>query len=363
MTLSDIAAIRLKHQQITGEQVSSPEAVLSHLGAAQAQDYRMVKWAIGLRIPGSTLQSIEQAIAEGRIIRSHLLRPTWHFVSADDYRWILKLTAPRIEVAMRHRHKHLGLTPKRIAKSHRVMEDVLSNDECLLRKELVARLEDAGFENKDNLASHLLLRAEIDGIICSGPTKDKYHTYTLMDKQVPDTPTPDKDEMLERLARRYFNSHGPATLNDFKWWSGLTKTSARKAIQMIEHDFESIEIDSETFWFPGTLSDFSAPVKAFLLPAFDEYLVSYKSRYRIIPDDIHRKKAISNNGIFRPVILVNGKIKGLWKWILGDETIHIQARYFNQPNTDEKALVEGAAQSLADFMEKELNISHDPEPG
>lgn len=171
MKFDDIAKIRLINQHVGKTQFSSPATLVHHMGALQAQDYNMAKWAMGIRLPGSTLQTIEKAIADGEIIRTHLLRPTWHFIAAHDLRWMLELTAPRIKIAMRTRHKFLGLTEKAITRSNNIIAEALSGGKQLPRKKLVHELEQAGFKNTDNRASHLLLRAELDGVICSGATK------------------------------------------------------------------------------------------------------------------------------------------------------------------------------------------------
>lgn len=231
MTYSDIAIARFVNQYLSKKApATTPKELLGRMGPMQAQDYQMAKWAIGIRLPGSTKETIEKAIRNGEIIRTHLLRPTWHFVAADDLRWMLDLTSPRIKVTMRSRHKSLGLTDEIIAKSNRVIEKALTENP-LTRNELVAELEASGFENKDNLASHLLLCAELEGIICSGPSKDDAYTYALLEERVPKSKSLSREEALYNLACIYFRSHGPATLEDFCWWSGLTKTGAREALE------------------------------------------------------------------------------------------------------------------------------------
>lgn len=355
---NSISRHRIVNQQVQHSSFTTPQELLGWMGAMQAQDYRMVKWALGIRLPGATKAMIEKAIEDGEIIRTHLLRPTWHFVAADDLRWLLKLTAPRIKVAIRSRHKQLGITDEVISQSNAVIADALGSGDHLTRRALVDELEEAGFENKDNLASHLLLRAELDGIICSGASKGKNHTYALMEDRVPETETINKEEAQAKLARIYFRSHGPATLEDFTWWSGLTKTSARKGLEMVKEDFISEEFDAQTYWFAEDTP--AAPLKksAFLLPAYDEFLISYRNRSMVIPDDENRKRAISNNGIFRPVILVNGQIVGIWKRSVKKDQVIIETEFFETPSDDTTTMVEEAAGAFTRFLGRELQITH-----
>ncbi len=357
MKTQDIIAHRLHNQHLSQSSLKKPEELVRWMGALQAQDYRMVQWAIGARVDDLTQENIEQAIADGHIIRTHLLRPTWHLVAATDLRWILKLTAPRIRVALRHRHKFLGLTDDLVTKSNSVIEDALAGNNYLLRNELVAKLEEAGFENKDNMASHLLLHAELDGIICSGPSKGQHYTYALFEERVPKTEAVTQNKALERLACIYFKSHGPATLNDFAWWSGLTKTSARKAIEMASIGLTSKEIGSQKHYWPAdSASPESEAESVYLLPAYDEFLISYKDRDSIIPDDDNRKKTISNNGIFRPVIVVDRQVKGIWKRTKKEETVEVEINFFAPPTKKVQTKVEAVAEKFAAFVDKKLHI-------
>lgn len=355
MTLSDVSSNRLNNQHIVNPSNLSVQKLVHRMGALQAQSYKWVKWAVGIRLPGSTLDTVEKAIAEGDIIRTHLLRPTWHVVSADDLRWMLKLTAPRVKIAMRSRHKQLELTDEVIAETNKIIEKELKENDYLTRKELVRRFEEAGFKNENNLASHILLRAELDGVMCSGPTEGKHHTYALFEKRVPQTRPLTKEESLQRLTTLYFTSHGPATLDDFVWWSGLTKTAARKAIEMIEPGFEKEEIDEKIVWFKPD-HHISSPAQAYLLPAYDEFIVGYTDRSAVLSDDNH-KKVISMNGIFKPVIVIDGKVAGIWKRKISERSLKVEAEFFNSTDKKSNRLTEQAAECFAKFLDKELQLT------
>jgi hypothetical protein len=352
-----IAKTRLENQQIAASKFSSPVDLVSWMGAMQAQDYNMVKWAIGLRLQHSNLENIEKSIKRGEIIRTHLLRPTWHFVTADNLLWLIELTAPQLHSTSRSRHKELGLTTKVISKSNKIIREALEGGQHLTRKELNPLLETAGFRNENNLFAHLLFLAELDGLICSGPSKGNQHTYALLEERIPAAPKLSRDTAFEKLARTYFSSHGPATFEDFIWWSGLPVKDARNAMEMIGNDFISEKIGSQTYWFLGSLSALNKRNTVHLLPAFDEFLISYKNRsVSITATD--QQKTISNNGIFRPVIVVNGEVAGIWKRTVKPVKVVIETLFFKAPAKKVKEHTEEAARKFALFLEKEPEIRY-----
>ena len=358
MNLTDISNIRLITQQIAGTKFKSPKEIVSWMGAMQAQDYRMAKWGIGLRTPKATEKIVEDAINKGEIIRTHLLRPTWHFLSSDDIYWMLELTAPRLKVFQRSREKQIGLTEKIFTKSNLVIEKVLRDGKHLTRAELLAELGKAKIATDNFKSSHILFRAEIEGIICSGITKTKQTTYALLSERVLENKKLNKDEALSKLAKKYFESHCPATLQDFIWWSGLTVSDAKLAFEMIKSDFISEKIESQTYLFPNS---FSIPKKfkeaVYLLPAFDEFLISYKVRTAAIAFENHRH-AFSNNGIFWPTIVINGQVRGIWKRIIKKDKIVMETNFFERPDENINVLVEKAAERLSYFLNHKTGIIH-----
>jgi hypothetical protein len=358
MQHTDIAKIRLVNQQIAAGKFVSPADLVGWMGAMQAQDYNMVKWAIGLRLPGSGLEKIEETIERGEIIRTHLLRPTWHFVAADDLRWLIELTAPQLKSASRSRHKELGLNGKVVSKSNKILREALEGGQHLTRKELNPLLEAAGFRNENNLFAHLLFLAELDGLICSGPSKANQHTYALLEERIPAETKINREAALEKLARTYFSSHGPATLEDFIWWSGLPVKDARNTLEMIRNDFISEEVGPQTYWFSENSSFFKNEKDTVqLLPAFDEFIISYKNRGASIAAT-EQRKAISNNGIFRPVIVVNGEVAGIWKRTAKPTKVVIETTFFKKPTKKIRKQTEEAAKQFALFLAKEPEIRY-----
>jgi len=350
MKMNEIALLRLANQQIVGSKPKTEKEVVSWLGAVQAQDFPMSKWAVGIRLPGSTEKSVEAAIDSGEIIRTHVLRPTWHFVASEDIYWMLELSAPQIKTASRSRDNELELTEEVFLRCNKLLENWLRDGNFLSREELIKLLAYAGFENDNNRAWHILMRAEIDGIICSGPTKAGKPTYALLTERVPEKKLLQREEAATELARRYFTSHGPATIMDFAWWSGLPVKECRQAIEAIKTDFVAEIVDGETFWFHPTDSISNREnEKIYLLPAYDEFIISYKNRTATLTFENHLK-AVSSNGVFRPVIVYKGHVIGIWKRTFKAGKVILKTEYFGSPAKTIQKKVEKQFEKYAQFL-------------
>lgn len=352
MDFKNIARIRLASQQIVATKCRTAKEVVAWMGAMQAQDYNMAKWAIGLRLPASTDEIIQEAINNGEVLRTHILRPTWHFVSAEDIYWMLELTAPRMKTLQRGRQKELGLTQRILAKSNSIIAKALSGGKHLSREELMALLEKSGIDTGNQKSYHLMHTAELNGIVCSGKINEKKQTYALLEERVQKTKSLTREEALARLAQKYFTSHCPATLQDFTWWSGLSAIDARHALEMVKNNFISETIGAQTYWLTNS---FSIPetnkTSVYLLPAYDEFIISYKDRSAVLPLE-HNRKAVSNNGLFRPVILVNGKVTGLWKRTFVKDTVIVEAQFFEKTGKTISGAVEKESIKLGRFLGK-----------
>jgi len=227
----DITRTRLRNQRLSGGRFQTPQDVVRWLGAVQAQDYGGAKWALGLRMQRARDADIEAAFSDGRILRTHVMRPTWHFVAPEDIRWMLALTAPRVSAAMAPYNRRLELDATVFRRSQRAMVRALRGGRQLTRQELKVVLVQAGVhaDGVQRLA-HIVMQAELDAVICSGPRRGKQFTYALLDERVPMVRVRSRDDSLTELARRYFTSHGPAQLHDFAWWSGLSIADARAGL-------------------------------------------------------------------------------------------------------------------------------------
>ncbi len=330
---------------------------MAWMGAMQAQDFAMARWAVGVRLPGCTDEEVQRALAEARIIRTHLLRPTWHIVSSGDLRWMLALTGPRIKASLRSRHRDLGISAEVIRRSHAVIEKTIRDGKHCTREKIIARLEKARIPTDENRAAHLLLLAELDGLVCSGPTLRGKPTWALLDERVaPGTPW-SRDEALEALARRYFTSRCPATLEDFCWWSGLTAADASRAAAMLGGEFRAELFDSRTYLLPKTFAaPKSAEERVYLLPAYDEYTISYRDRSAAVPTT-QTSAAVSRNGIFYPLVVKDGRAVGTWKRTRKDGAVEVRVELFGRAEKGLPAKLEKARRHYAGFLQVPVRLA------
>ena len=356
MTLSDVSIMRLHNQQVVDGKFGKPAELVSWMGAMQAQEYSMAKWAVGIRLPRATDKAVQNAIDKGQIIRTHVLRPTWHLVAARDVAWMLDLTAPHIMASLKSRHRELELTPAIFKKCFAIFSKALMNGEHLTREELIAKLEQRKITTLEQRGAHVLLYAELNKLICSGPTRGNKNTYCLFENRVPPGRKIPRNEAITLLMSRYFQSHGPATLQDFIWWSGLPVADVKRGLEIMGTQLQSEMIDSKTFWFKDKFSEKREKDSVFLLPAFDEFIISYKDRSACLPIGHHRS-TISINGIFRPVILINGRVTGVWKKSVKKGKLTVELEFFPKEKAHKNSAIRGllraASENVVSFFQKE----------
>lgn len=354
-----IAHQRLHNQHIATASFEKPADVVQWMGAVQAQEYLGALWAVGLRTRQASAVDVEQAMADGVIIRTHPMRDTWHFVAAEDIHWLLTLMAPGRIARNAPWYRRLELDNATIAASHTAFRKTLQGGKSLTRRELTAALEQAGISTRELRLTFLLARAEIEGVICSGPRRGKQFTYRLLDELVPVYKPLQRDEALAELARRYFTSHGPATLQDFVWWSGLKVADARAGLETVKSHFTHEIIDGQTYWFsPSTPPAQDLAERAYLLPSYDEYTVSYKDRSAVF-DTAHTSKLGSRaNILFNHIIVLNGRVVGLWAREMQKDTVVITPKLFIPLNQAEKdAIAAPAARYGAFFGTKSVDLA------
>ncbi|RAK02359.1 winged helix DNA-binding protein [Larkinella arboricola] len=351
MTLSDITRYRLYNQQLTQTGFQTPAEVVSWFGAVQAQDHPASKWALGNRLPGSTDADMEQALTNRTIIRTWPMRGTLHFVAAADIHWLLNLIHPRSKATYANHLRRLELNETIIAKSHEVITKALEGGKQLKRSELKLAMEQAGIPTHDNRLGILWGQASFDRLICHGTRCGSEFTFVLLDEWVPRTKSLTRDEALAELTRRYFTSHGPATLADFSWWSSLTLTEARAGIELIKADFMSKTVEGQTYWMPSSLPDLSpAETTAFLLPVYDEYLVAYKDRSAPLDGLDLAQVAKAGNGIFSPVIVVDGRVVGTWNRKLQKNELQLETHLFTSLSDAQQQALYNATERYRRFL-------------
>jgi hypothetical protein len=327
-----IARRRLSAQHLTGNApappaFTNPAQAVAWLGAVQAQDYPAGLWGVGLRVPGATEADVESAISGRAIIRTWPMRGTLHFVASADVRWMLKLLTPRVIARSAGRYRQLELDDAVFARCQACIVGALQGGKRLTRPEIYQLLERAGVATTGSRGLHILGHLAQQGLICFGPREGGQPTFALLEEWVPPAGMLKGEEAVAQLARRYFTGHGPATLADFSWWSGLTMTEAKAGLRSVEFHLVGETVDGQTYWFsPDELPAESALPTAHLLPVYDEYTVAYQDRSAVL-DPAYTRQA--GNGIFSPCILVNGQVIGTWKRTFRKDKVHIQTSLFS----------------------------------
>lgn len=345
-----ITDIRILSHQLTNPLFERVKDLVRWMGAIQAQDYSMSKWAIAIRLKQATMQDVDDALQRGDILRTHVMRPTWHYVASEDIRWMIDLTGERVKKAYTAYASRLAINEDQYSKCAGKLEKMLEGNNHLTKQEIGEALQKAGVSDDIAQANSFIHRAEALGMICSGIDKDKKTTYALLEERVPPTKPLHKEEALALLATRYFSSHSPASLEDFAWWSGLPVTEARQAIRLIEPELIKERFAAEELFVHQSCSN-SKPVDRIVrfLPPYDEYLISYKNRTAVL-DLKHHSKAFNNFGIFYPVVMYNGQVVGNWKKVTAKGKIKIETSFFEKSTKIDKKLLKEAEEHYLSYL-------------
>ena len=344
----DVISRRLARQRLLGAPFRTPAEAVASLGAVQSQDYPAAKWAVGQRVRGATDASVEAAFNRGEVVRVHALRPTWHFVAPADLRWIQALTGPRVQRILAVYDRQLGLDGKTLARAHRIVERSLRDRAYKTRGELAAALKAGGMEATGQTLARIMGHAELTALVCSGPQRGRHATYALVDERVPPAKVLHRDEALAELTRRYFSSHGPATVRDFVWWSGLTVKDTRAGLAMI--GAESEQVDGLTLWHvPARGKVPPVAGSAHLLPNYDEYVVAYKDRQFVMPSTFKTMVAEQRADIFANLLMADGRLAGAWRRDVTDTHVKVSVSLHRPVTRITRRAVDAAAQALAEF--------------
>jgi hypothetical protein len=356
----DIAQHRLYQQRLTANQFEKPAEVVGWLVAVQAQDYFGAKWALGLRLRDTHDADLDRAFNAGAIFRTHVLRPTWHFVTPADIRWLLALTAPRVHAANATMYRKLELDSPTLKRGHKALTKALQGGQHLTREELSEVLEKASITAATGQRlAYLVMHAELEGLICSGPRRGKQFTYALLEERVPPVAALKRDEALAELSRRYFVSHGPATVQDFAKWSGLTAADAKRGLEMAGLQLQHKALNGEDYWFSSSASPINAKratLTAYLLSVYDEYLIGYADRSMIAAPEIAAKLFTMGNAL-TAVVVVDGQIVGTWKRTLEKKAVVITIDYWSHLTKAQLRAVAAATQRYGEFLEKPVVLA------
>lgn len=337
---------RMLGQMVACSDASEPADVLSELIAMQSQLYAMGKWAIGLRCPGSTEKQIDKLFDSGEILRTHVMRPTWHFVRPRDIKWLQRLTSPRVHQANAYINRKLGLTSEHLVKTSDIIVKALEGQQHLTRPELQKVLAKKKIEAEGSVLAFYVMHAELEGLICSGPRRGKQFTYALIDERAPSAMELDIDGALAEFTLRYFRSRGPATIADFTTWSGLTVKQANQGIASLPSEYESIDVDGATYYFlPRSIPKLTTQDQTYLMPDYDEYGMSYKDRSALTSK--HYEKVVHSP--FSHWLVVDGKIEGTWERVESKKQISVDVMPFGKLTRTQRDAVDRAVARYVEF--------------
>lgn len=350
--IGEIAARRLVSQQLLGPKSERPADVVKRLVAVQAQDFSRAKWALGLRMKAATDAMVERAFDRGTLLRTHVLRPTWHFVTPADIRWLLHLSAPRVHAINAPRCRRLGLEPATFRRSNAVLARELEGGRHLTRDELRRALQRAGIPTDfEQRMAYVMMHAELEGLVVSGPRRGKQFTYALLDERAPRSRTLDRGDALVELARRYFTSRGPATVQDFAKWSGLTVADAQVGLEGARPRLAHQLLERKTYWFSparrgGMLPE--SPV-VHLLSIYDEYVSSYRDKSAMI-DRRGAARLVAKGAALGYIIVVAGRIVGTWSRRVERGALCLETELFARLSQAEQQPLDAAIHQYSAFL-------------
>ena len=348
-----IVSRRLDASGLTGPRFASPEAVVGWFGAVQSQDVPGSMWGVGQRMGPATVEAdVQAAIDAGRILRTHTMRPTWHYVLPADIRWILKLTSPRVQQLRGTYYRKRELDAATLARGADIIARALEGGRHLTKRDLTAELDRAGYPTADLRDAFTISFAELEGVICSGPRPGKQHTYALLEEWVPPGPVRERDEALAELARRYFQSHGPAEARDFAWWSGLTIADAKAGLALLGNDVSCETIDgTDWWWVPGAGGEVrSLPSPTIqLLPNFDEYLVSYRDHDVAFDISLLGTRRLYDVFYFH-VIVRDGLLIGGWRRSVDKRAAVVRPDLLVELSGEDRAALDRAVEAYGRFL-------------
>ena len=357
MPTDPISARRLRNQRITRTGLAAAADVVDWLGAVQAQEYEAATWALALRMAGKPVRrDLEDAFEAGLILRTHVMRPTWHFVTQDAIRWMLELTGPCVQRRMAPYNRQLELDSRTMTRATKIFERALRDGQFLTRTELGERLRRAGLDASGMRLAHIAMHAEQEGVICSGPRRGKQFTYGLIAERAPGARRMGRDDSLAELARRFLRSHGPATIRDFVWWSGLPTADARRGFEACRASRETV--DGLTYWSVGSRTPGSSrEAAAHLLPIYDEYLVAYRDRIAVPHAPSGIASPTGQFVTFQHAAVIDGHVAGTWRTFRGARQVTVTVTPLRRLNRSERHALVSAAERYERYLEVEVALA------
>jgi len=355
----DLAHWRMHNLRLSGTRPSAADDVVRWLGAVQSQEYGPAKWAVGQRTDGTSDAAMDQAFADGTILRTHVLRPTWHFVTPADIGWLLELTAPRVHALNAYYYRQNGLDDTVFRQCHTLLENALRDGTQLTRTEVQARLGAAGIAADGLRLGLILMNAELNGIICSGALKGRQHTYALLDERVPLAKNLSRDEALAELTSRYFTSHGPASTKDFQSWASLTAATVKQGLDIVGSQLTCRVVDEVTYWYAASAADPPPRPPAptvHLVQGYDEYLMGYTQTKFLLNASGAASWQPRDRPVFIHAVLLDSQLAGHWKRTITADTVVVEAALYAPFDRAQTRALQAAAAQHGEFLGRSATV-------
>jgi hypothetical protein len=357
MDWRNIAWWRMHNLGLNSEPFDSPEGVVRWLGAVQAQEFEPAKWSVAQRTLNVDEAEMDRLVDEGLILRTHLLRPTWHFAHPEDIHLLLQVTGPRVQVSNGSVYRNYGLDEVVFDRCNKVIVEALGGGNHLTRKELGEILSQHGIDTSGPRLAGIMMNAELEAVICSGELRGKQQTYALLEERVPNALQYDPDEALVEVIRRYFASHGPATVQDCRAWGSMKIADIRRGIEMLGDELESFELDGLTYWYVhGPPEQRPEAPDVHLLQSYDEFFMGYLETRGVV-DSAGRLRTLNPDGLIGtgPVI-VDSQVSGHWRRKLTTSRVKVQIELLIDLTGPMIDAIEAEADRYGAFLELEATV-------
>lgn len=357
LSADDLVRLRMANLLLSTSQARTPAEVVQWMGAMQAQEINSGKWSLGVRIPGATESDVDEALRRGEVLRTWPMRGTIHLVPPQDARWMLATTGRRALSGLQARWDYLELDEATVTRCAATLDAALVHGNPMPRSAVLQLLTESGEDVSGQRAYHLLWYASQIGVTCLGPNEGKEQTFVRLADWAPEQVEREHDDALRELALRFVRSHGPVSAADFARWAGIGATAAKKAIAANDNAVTQVTVETTTMWVTSEGPEAASPPPAAIaLPGFDEFILGYKDRSLVLPDQFKQRIVPGNNGVFRPTIVLDGQVAGTWRRTARAKADIIDVELFESLPRRRQGLVEGAFEPYSHFLGKALQV-------
>jgi hypothetical protein len=339
----------MRMQRVWGTGLDTPAEVVRSLTAVQSQEHWYARWSLGQRMRHASAQEVDRAFDDGQFLRTHVLRPTWHYVAAADLGWLMELSGPRVDASNATRYRELELDHDTLSRANDLIAAAVTGGDRT-RRELGEALARAGISTDGQRLAHIVMHAELTRVVCSGAMRGKQHTYASFDARVPSRAGPRGEQALAELASRFFGTRGPATVRDFAWWSGLAMAHARRGHEIARAGLERREVDGRDYWFRERRGRRPPGPRVDLVQCFDGTIISYRESRDVLQTARVGFRVPDVVDGFSHVLLLDGRLLGHWRVARGTTGERVETNVRTRLTAEERAALDAAVERFTRFL-------------